>query len=155
MIPWDIGINRKIFFQKIIIITIWLWKLSLNFRLALEDQNKHLTLYQLFHCSYDLCTLNSTEIHFLLRLKKEWDILTLVHTACELKFGPYHQPLHGVKQEPLQLPMHSIPCSGAQGGDQEGGTLCSGKTRTGLQIDIFRRRFHVPNSCISSFLEKH
>ena len=44
----------------------------------------------------------------------------------------------------------------AQGGDQEWGSLGSGKTgRTGLQIDIFRRRFYEPNSCISLYLEKH
>ena len=47
------------------------------------------------------------------------------------------------------------PLSGAHGGDQEWGILCSGKTgRTGLEIDIFRRRFYEPNSCIFSYLKK-
>ena len=51
-------------------------------------------------------------------------------------------------------PQHTL--SGAQGGDQEWGALCSGKTgRTGLQIvRYFRRRFYMPNSCISLYLEK-
>ena len=34
---------------------------------------------------------------------------------------------------------------GTQGGDQEWGTLCCGKTgRTGLQIAVFRRKFYEP-----------
>ena len=54
--------------------------------------------------------------------------------VCELKFGTCHQPLHGIEHEPLQLPTcSSPPPREAQGGDQEWGTLCSGKTgRTGL-----------------------
>ena len=44
--------------------------------------------------------------------------------------------------------------NGVQGGGQKWGTL--GKTgRTGLQTDIFRSRSYEPDSCISSYLEKH
>ena len=51
-----------------------------------------------------------------------------------------------IYKEPLQLPTHSMPWVKH---------LVLWKTgRTGLQIDIFRR-FYEPNSCISSYLEKH
>lgn len=41
----------------------------------------------------------------------------------------------------------SYTLKGGQGGDQEGGTLCSGKMdRSGLQIvDHFRRKFYESN----------
>ena len=48
------------------------------------------------------------------------------------------------------------PLKGVQGRDWEWEICALGKIgRTGLQIDIFRRRFYEPNSCISSYLEKH
>ena len=90
----------------------------------------------------------------------------------ELKVVLGYPSLHGVGQEPPQLPTSSAPppprlhppstpppphppSSRAQGEDQDGGPLCPGKTgRTGLQIDVFRR-FYEPNSCVSSYLEKH
>ena len=84
----------------------------------------------------------------------------------ELKVVLGYPSLHGVGQEPPQLPTSSAPTSThapppppppsrAQGEDQEGGPLCPGKTgRTGLQIDVFRR-FYEPHSCVSSYLEKH
>ena len=35
--------------------------------------------------------------------------LVTMRKHCELKFGSYHQPLHGGKREPLQLPPRSTP----------------------------------------------
>ena len=37
------------------------------------------------------------------------DTITHLLRVCELKSGTCHQPLHGVKHEPLQLPTHSTP----------------------------------------------
>ena len=49
------------------------------------------------------------------------------------------------------------PLKGVQGVEIRNEALCAlGKAgRTGLQIDIFRRRFYEPNSVISLYLEKH
>ena len=82
--------------------------------------------------------------------KSTWKRITLIPIS-HAKLGPGHQPLHALNHVPWQQPTHST----AQGGDQERGPLCSGKTgRTGLQRVIFRR-FYEPNSCISPYLEKH
>ena len=46
---------------------------------------------------------------------------------------------------------------GVQGGDQEWGTLCSGKLAEQVffrQLDIFRSWYYEPNSCISSVSRK-
>ena len=89
--------------------------------------------------------------HFLL-LKRD---LEMVRTrgsrrGCELKPGASHQPLHGVTHEPLQLP------PGAQREARSEALCVLGKLGDQVfgESDIFRR-FYVPNSCISSCLEKH
>ena len=40
----------------------------------------------------------------LLRISKSKSLLNKLMVHCELKFGTCHQPLHGLKHEPLQLP---------------------------------------------------
>ena len=74
--------------------------------------------------------------------------------SCQLQIGPRHVPLQGLDHMLQQLT--STCPEGAQGEDQEWGTLCFGKTgRIGLQLDILRSWFYEPDSCISSYLEKH
>ena len=79
----------------------------------------------------------------------------LVSNNCA-KFGTCHQPLCGLNYEPQQLQI-----LWAQGGDQEWGTLCAGKTgRTGLQIVRYFQKIlcaqflHllIPGTTLKSFM---
>ena len=75
-------------------------------------------------------------------------ILTVVNWSLVLAVI---QPLHGVEREPLQLPPE-------QRGADRGEVVCAlGKPGDQVfrELDIFRRRFYEPDSCISSYLERH
>ena len=75
---------------------------------------------------------------------------------CQLKIGTCPLPLQELSHKLLQPLTLNTPRKDfrIEIGNE---ALCAlGKTsRTGLQIDIFRKRFHKPNSCFSSYLEKH
>ena len=66
-----------------------------------------------------------------------------------LPIKPCHLPSASSRMESLATASsdRQHPLRGAQGGDQEWGTQGSGKKTgiTGLQIDLFRRRFYEPN----------
>ena len=79
-------------------------------------------------------------------------MINLLSTTNCTYHGPCHQPLQGLNQGHCSY-RPATPLQRVQGGGQTGGALCSGKAgRTGLHIV---RYFQEPNSCISSYPEKH
>ena len=63
--------------------------------------------------------------------------------SCQLKSGPCHQPLHGVKHEPLQRPT-CRPLSAAQGGDQDEALCALGEPEEQVFRWIFLGDFMCP-----------
>ena len=76
---------------------------------------------------------------------------------CQLRIGTCHLPLQGLNHTLLSLLIFNA-LQKEFGVESRNEALCAqgGKTgRTGLQIVIFRSWFYEPNSCISSYLERH
>ena len=73
---------------------------------------------------------------------------------CQLQAGTCHLPLQRSNYELLQLLTFNTPWKEFRVEIRNEALCVLGKTsRTGPQIDIFRRRFCEPNSCISLYLD--
>ena len=84
-----------------------------------------------------------------------WDV-EAVNDKSALAMGTGHLPPQGLNYVLLQLLTFNTPLKGVQVESSSEALCALGKTgRAGLQIDIFRSQFYEPNSCISSYLEKH
>ena len=68
----------------------------------------------------------------------------------------FHLPLQGLNHVLLELLIFNTLWKELRVESRNDALCALGKTgRTSLQVDIFRRWFHEPNSCISSYLGKH
>ena len=85
-----------------------------------------------------------------------WATVHGVAKSRTLKWLSTHLPLQGLNQALLQLLTFNTPWREFRVESRNEALCALGKTgRTGFQIDIFRCWSYEPNSCISSYLEKH
>ena len=79
------------------------------------------------------------------------------HYWCQFEIDTCHLPLQGLNHMPLQSLTFYTPemCSGWRAGMKHPVLWEKLTNRFFRYLDTFIKRFYEPNSCISSYLEKH